>query len=73
MNRNILDQIGGDISSFRKKSFRLDQLNSSRNNFGDAFSKFRAPSQPSQPSQPSLPISNPKTRSHADNIDTDSD
>lgn len=30
MNRQILDQIGGEISSFEKKSFRMAQLNRSR-------------------------------------------
>ena len=61
MNRNILDQIGGDISSFRKNSFRLDQLNSSGQNFGQAFKDFKE----------QRLISDPKTRSNADNIDSD--
>ena len=33
LSTQILDQIGGEMNSFNKKSFRLKQLNNSRSSF----------------------------------------
>jgi hypothetical protein len=40
MSRSLLDNIGGWMSSFEKKSFRLNQLNGSGKGLASSLSKF---------------------------------
>jgi len=41
MNRRMLDQIGGDISTFQSQSFRLNALNRSSKNLQDELAIFK--------------------------------
>jgi len=40
MSRSLLENIGGGMSSFEKKSFRLNQLNASGLGYGSMISKY---------------------------------